>query len=59
MLSLPPLPAEVEVGGRNRRPRRSVADFAEQFSMDVSGISWRTAGAVVATLGDGTSALWC
>jgi alkylhydroperoxidase family enzyme len=39
VLSLPPLAAEAEVDGPRSEVEETVVDFAEQFSMDVTGIS--------------------
>jgi alkylhydroperoxidase family enzyme len=38
-LALPPLPAAIEVDGPESEEERSAVDFAEQFSMDVTGVS--------------------
>ena len=37
-LSLPPLPAELAVGGQESDVESVVSEFAEQFSVDVSAI---------------------
>ena len=37
-LSLPPLPAELAVGGQTSDVESVVSEFAEQFSVDVSAI---------------------
>jgi len=46
-MSLPPLPAEGEAGDDPR-----LAEFAEQFAVDVSGISAERRSAFMSTLGD-------
>ena len=56
-LSLPPLPAEVAVGEPESEAEAVVAEFAEQFSVDVSTISRRAAVRVVETVGG--QHLWC
>jgi len=39
VLGLPALPSEVEVSGPESSAEEAVVDFAEQFSMDVTGVS--------------------
>jgi hypothetical protein len=53
-LSLPPLPAEVEVGGPESEAEAVVAEFAEQFSVDVSAISSEQRSRLWKQLGDRT-----
>jgi AhpD family alkylhydroperoxidase len=50
VLSLPPLAAEVEVDGPASEAEEAVVDFAEQFSIDVTGISDDQRQRLVATL---------
>jgi alkylhydroperoxidase family enzyme len=53
-LSLPPLPACVEVGEPESEAEAAVAEFAEQFSTDVSGITAEQRSRLWKQLGDGT-----
>ncbi len=53
-LSLPPLPAEVEVDEAESETERAVAAFAEQFSVDVSAIDDAQRAAFTAALGAAT-----
>jgi hypothetical protein len=53
-LALPPLPAEVEVSGAVSDAERVVADFAEQFSVDVSMIDDEQRKRLWSALGDST-----
>jgi alkylhydroperoxidase family enzyme len=39
VLTLPPLPAAIAVDGPESEEERAAVDFAEQFSMDVTGVS--------------------
>lgn len=50
-LSLPPLPAEVEVDGPESEAESAVVDFAEQFAVDVSTITDGQRGALLSALG--------
>ncbi|MGA8544763.1 MAG: carboxymuconolactone decarboxylase family protein [Mycobacterium sp.] len=53
-LSLPPLPAEVEVSSPASDVEAVVADFAEQFSVDVSMIADQRRSGLWSALGDST-----
>jgi alkylhydroperoxidase family enzyme len=53
-LSLPPLPAEVAVSGPGSDDEAVVADFAEQFSVDVSMIADEQRKRLWSALGDNT-----
>ncbi len=53
-LALPPLPAEVEVTGPDSDAEAVVADFAEQFSVDVSMISDGQRSGLWSAMGDST-----
>jgi len=53
-LSLPPLPAEVEVGEPRSEVEAVVAEFAEQFSVDVSTVDDTQRKALWSALGDRT-----
>jgi alkylhydroperoxidase family enzyme len=53
-LRLPPLPADVEVTGPGSDAEAVVADFAEQFSVDVSLIDDERRGGLWSALGDST-----
>jgi alkylhydroperoxidase family enzyme len=53
-LKLPPLPAEVEVTGPGSDAEAVVADFAEQFSIDVSMIGDEQRSGLWSVLGDST-----
>jgi alkylhydroperoxidase family enzyme len=53
-LSLPQLPAQVAVTGSPSDADRVVADFAEQFSVDVSAIGGEQRSGLFSALGDGT-----
>jgi alkylhydroperoxidase family enzyme len=53
-LSLPPLPAEVEVGEPESEAEAVVAEFAEQFSVDVSAITAEQRSRLWKQLGDST-----
>lgn len=53
-LSLSPLPAEVEVTGADSDTESVVAEFAEQFGVDVSAISDKQRGALSGALGAAT-----
>jgi alkylhydroperoxidase family enzyme len=53
-LSLPPLPAEVEVSGPESEAEAVVAEFAEQFSVDVSAITREQRRWLRKQLGDST-----
>jgi alkylhydroperoxidase family enzyme len=53
-LALPPLPAEVEVTGPGSDAEAVVADFAEQFSVDVSAIGGEQRSRLWKALGDST-----
>jgi alkylhydroperoxidase family enzyme len=53
-LSLPPLPAEVEVDGPESDAEATVAEFAEQFSVDVSMILDEQRSRLWKALGDST-----
>jgi alkylhydroperoxidase family enzyme len=53
-LALPPLPAEVEVTGPGSDAEAVVADFAEQFSVDVSMIGDQQRSGLWSALGDST-----
>jgi alkylhydroperoxidase family enzyme len=53
-LSLPPLPASVEVGEPQTEAEAVVAEFAEQFSVDVSAITAEQRRRLVKQLGDRT-----
>jgi alkylhydroperoxidase family enzyme len=53
-LSLPSLPAEVAVSGPGSDAEAAVADFAEQFSIDVSMIGDEQRKRLWSTLGDNT-----
>jgi len=50
VLSLPPLAAESEVDGPRSEAEEAVVDFAEQFSMDVTGIADDQRQRLMATL---------
>lgn len=52
VLSLPPLPMENPVGEPASEAEEAVVDFAEQFSMDVTGISSLQRKRLFTTLGD-------
>ncbi|OBI09615.1 carboxymuconolactone decarboxylase family protein [Mycobacterium scrofulaceum] len=52
-LSLPPLPAPVEAGAPESDTEVVVAEFAEQFSADVSAITGAQRSQLVKQLGDG------
>ncbi|OBH34271.1 hypothetical protein A5692_13265 [Mycobacterium sp. E342] len=52
-LSLPPLPSPVDVGAPESEAEAVVADFAEQFSADVSAITEGHRARLVKHLGDG------
>ncbi len=52
-LSLPPLPSPVEVGAPESEAEVVVAEFAEQFSADVSAITGEQRSRLVRHLGDG------
>ncbi|WP_374025453.1 carboxymuconolactone decarboxylase family protein [Mycobacterium sp. HNNTM2301] len=52
-LSLPPLPAPLEVGAPESQTEVAVAEFAEQFSADVSAITGAQRSRLVRQLGDG------
>ena len=54
MLSLPPLPAEVEAGEPASEAELVVAEFAEQFSVDVSAITAEQRAGLLKQLGDRT-----
>jgi alkylhydroperoxidase family enzyme len=51
-LSLPPLPAEVDVSGPESEAEAVVAEFAEQFSVDVSAITRELRSRLRKHLGD-------
>src|SRR5690349_24706407 len=53
-LSLPPLPVEVEVGEPESEAEAAVAEFAEQFSVDVSTITGEQRSRLWKHLGDKT-----
>jgi alkylhydroperoxidase family enzyme len=53
-LSLPPLPAEVEVSGPESEAEAVIAAFAEQFSVDVSAINGEQRSRLWKQLGDRT-----
>ncbi|OBF83489.1 hypothetical protein A5791_00115 [Mycobacterium sp. 852002-51163_SCH5372311] len=53
-LSLPPLPADVEVDGPVSEAETTVAEFAEQFSVDVSVITDEQRSRLWKVLGDST-----
>ena len=53
-LSLPPLPACVEVGEPASEAEAVIAEFAEQFSVDVSTITGEQRSRLFKSLGDGT-----
>ncbi|MDT5348841.1 MAG: hypothetical protein QOH91_2128 [Mycobacterium sp.] len=53
-LSLPPLPAEVAVDGPESEAEAVVAEFAEQFSVDVSAISGEQRSRLFKHLGNST-----
>lgn len=53
-LSLPPLPARVEVGEPESEAEAVVAEFAEQFSVDVSAITGEQRSRLWKQLGNGT-----
>lgn len=53
-LALPPVPAEVEVAGPDSDAEAAVADFAEQFSVDVSMIGDEQRSRLWSALGDST-----
>ena len=53
-LSLPPLPAEVAVQGPESEAEAVVAEFAEQFSADVTGITGDQRSRLFKQLGDST-----
>jgi alkylhydroperoxidase family enzyme len=53
-LSLPPLPAEVEVAEPESEAEAVVAEFAEQFSIDVTAITGEQRSRLFKQLGDGT-----
>jgi alkylhydroperoxidase family enzyme len=53
-VSLPPLPAEVAVSEPESAAEAAVAEFAEQFSVDVSMISVEQRSRMFKYLGDGT-----
>jgi AhpD family alkylhydroperoxidase len=50
-LSLPPLAAEVDVEGPASAAEKAAVDFAEQFSIDVTGISGDQRGRLLSALG--------
>ena len=52
MLSLPPLAVETEVDGPRSEAEEAAVDFAQQFSMDVTGISDDQRRRLLGTLGD-------
>ncbi|OJZ63904.1 hypothetical protein BRW65_29375 [Mycobacterium paraffinicum] len=52
-LSLPPLPAPLEAGAPETETEVAVAEFAEQFSADVSAITGAQRSQLVKQLGDG------
>jgi alkylhydroperoxidase family enzyme len=52
VLSLPPLAAETEVDGPRSEAEEVAVDFAQQFSMDVTGISDDQRQRLLATLGN-------
>jgi alkylhydroperoxidase family enzyme len=52
VLSLPPLAVETEVDGPRTEAEEAAVDFAQQFSMDVTGISDDQRRRLLATLGD-------
>src|SRR6201998_4758269 len=56
-LSLPPLPAEVEVGEPRSEVEAVVAEFAEQFSVDVSAITGEQRSRLWKKLGESTFAV--
>jgi alkylhydroperoxidase family enzyme len=51
-LSLPPLPSEVPVSGPESEAESAVVDFAEQFAVDVTGISGSLRGRLLSGLGE-------
>jgi alkylhydroperoxidase family enzyme len=51
-LSLPPLPSEVPVSGPESEAESAVVDFAEQFAVDVTGISGWLRGRLLSGLGE-------
>ncbi|CDO89543.1 hypothetical protein AWC29_13500 [Mycobacterium triplex] len=53
-MSLPPLPVEVEVAQPSSEAEAVVAEFAEQFSADVSAITGEQRSLLFKTLGDST-----
>jgi alkylhydroperoxidase family enzyme len=53
-LSLPPLPTEVSVAAPESQTDAVVADFAEQFSVDVSAVTDEQRAALTGTLGRAT-----
>ncbi|MCV7440646.1 carboxymuconolactone decarboxylase family protein [Mycobacterium paraense] len=53
-LSLPPLPAPVEVGEPASEAEAAVAEFAEQFSVDVSAVTGQQRKRLWKALGDST-----
>jgi alkylhydroperoxidase family enzyme len=52
VLSLPPLAVETEVDGPQTEAEEAAVDFAQQFSMDVTGITEDQRRRLLATLGD-------
>ncbi|OBH10063.1 carboxymuconolactone decarboxylase family protein [Mycobacterium sp. E1747] len=52
-LSLPPLPAPLEAGAPESETEVAVAEFAEQFSADVSAVTGAQRSRLVKQLGDG------
>jgi alkylhydroperoxidase family enzyme len=52
VLSVPPVAAEAEVDGPQSEAEEAAVDFAQQFSMDVTGISDDQRRRLLATLGD-------
>jgi alkylhydroperoxidase family enzyme len=52
VLSVPPLAVETEVGGPQSEAEEAAVDFAQQFSMDVTGISGDQRRRLLAMLGD-------
>ncbi|BCZ23788.1 hypothetical protein MTY59_36430 [Mycobacterium senriense] len=53
-MSLPPLPASVEVGEPESETEAAVAEFAEQFSADVASVTAEQRSRLWKQLGDGT-----
>jgi alkylhydroperoxidase family enzyme len=51
-LSLPPLPSPIEVGAPDSEAEVAVAEFAEQFSADVSAITGQQRARLIKHLGD-------